>query len=117
MNQPNLPNNQLEGIEDVQNTPDIRHLDINKVGIKSIRHPVVVKDKHGGEQNTVAIFDMYVHLPHNFKGTHMSRFVEILNSNERAISIESFETILRDMTERLEAKSGYVEMRFPYFVD
>jgi GTP cyclohydrolase I len=117
MNEPSLPNDQLKGIEDVQNTPDTRHLDINKVGIKSIRHPIVVKDKNGGEQNTVAMFDMYVHLPHNFKGTHMSRFVEILNSNERAISIESFETILRDMVERLEAESGYVEMRFPYFVD
>jgi GTP cyclohydrolase I len=107
----------IESIEDVQNTPDIRHLDINKVGIKSIRHPVIVKDKNGGEQSTVAMFDMYVHLPHNFKGTHMSRFVEILNMNERAISIESFETILREMVKRLEAKSGYVEMHFPYFVN
>jgi len=104
-------------IEDVQNTPDTRHLDIDKVGIKSIRHPVVVKDKHGGEQSTVAMFDMYVHLPHNFKGTHMSRFVEILNMNEQAISVESFETILREMTKRLEANSGYVEMHFPYFVN
>jgi GTP cyclohydrolase IB len=111
----NLPT--LQGIEDVQNTPDIRHLDINKVGIKSIRHPVLVKDKTGGEQHTVAIFDMFVHLPHNFKGTHMSRFVEILNINEHAISIESFETILREMVERLEAESGYVEMRFPYFIN
>jgi GTP cyclohydrolase I len=111
----NLPT--LQGIEDVQNTPDVRHLDINKVGIKSIRHPVIVKDKSGGEQATVAVFDMYVHLPHNFKGTHMSRFVEILNMNEHAISIESFETILREMVKRLEAESGYVEMRFPYFIN
>jgi GTP cyclohydrolase IB len=111
------PKNTLLGIEDVQNTPDVRHLDINKVGIKSIRHPVLVKDKTGGEQSTVAVFDMYVHLPHNFKGTHMSRFVEILNMNEHAISIESFETILREMVKRLEADSGYVEMRFPYFVN
>ncbi len=65
-------------IEDVQNTPDKRHLDIDKVGIKSIRHPISVKDKTGGDQSTVAMFDMYVHLPHNFKGTHMSRFVESL---------------------------------------
>jgi GTP cyclohydrolase IB len=111
----NLPT--LQGIEDVQNTPDIRHLDINKVGIKSIRHPVLVKDKTGGEQHTVAMFDMFVHLPHNFKGTHMSRFVEILNMNEHAISIESFETILREMVKRLEAESGYIEMRFPYFIN
>ena len=104
-------------IEDVQNTADTRHLAIDKVGIKSIRHPVVVKDKSGGEQHTVAVFNMYVHLPQHFKGTHMSRFVEILNMNEHAISIESFETILREMVTRLEAESGHVEMTFPYFVN
>lgn len=104
-------------IEDVQNTPDVRHLAIDKVGIKSIRHPVLVKDKSGGAQHTIAVFNMYVHLPHNFKGTHMSRFVEILNMNEREISIESFETILREMVKRLEADSGHVEMTFPYFIN
>jgi GTP cyclohydrolase IB len=103
-------------IEDVQNTPDLRHLAIDKVGIKSIRHPVKVKDKSGGVQHTVAMFNMYVHLPHNFKGTHMSRFVEILNMNEHEISVENFETILREMVKRLEAKSGHIEMTFPYFV-
>ena len=111
MNQPSLP------IEDVQNTPDTRHLAIDKVGIKSIRHPIKVKDKTGGVQHTVAMFNMYVHLPHNFKGTHMSRFVEILNMNEREISVESFETILREMIKRLEAESGHVEMTFPYFIN
>jgi GTP cyclohydrolase I len=104
-------------IEDVQNTADTRHLAIDKVGIKAIRHPVVVKDKSGGEQHTVAVFNMYVHLPQHFKGTHMSRFVEILNINEHAISVESFETILREMVTRLEAESGHVEMTFPYFVN
>jgi len=104
-------------IEDVQNTVDTRHLAIDKVGIKSIRHPVIVKDKSGGEQHTVAVFNMYVHLPQHFKGTHMSRFVEILNKNERAISVESFESILREMVSRLEAESGHVEMTFPYFVN
>lgn len=103
-------------IEDVQNTPDVRHLAIDKVGIKSIRHPVKVKDKTGGVQHTVAMFNMYVHLPHNFKGTHMSRFVEILNMNEREISIENFESILREMVKRLEANSGHIEMTFPYFI-
>ena len=95
----------------------MRHIAIDKVGIKSIRHPVIVKDKTGGEQHTVAMFNMYVHLPQHFKGTHMSRFVEILNMNDRAISIESFETILREMVSRLEAESGHVEMTFPYFVN
>lgn len=104
-------------IEDVQNTVDTRSLAIDKVGIKAIRHPVIVKDKTGGEQHTVAMFNMYVHLPQQFKGTHMSRFVEILNMNEHAISVESFETILREMVKRLEAESGHIEMTFPYFVN
>jgi GTP cyclohydrolase I len=104
-------------IPDVQSSADTRHLAIDRVGIKGIRHPVKVKDKSVGVQHTVATFNMYVHLPHNFKGTHMSRFVEILNHHEREISVESFETILGEMVKRLEAKSGYIEMNFPYFVN
>lgn len=106
-----------EVIPDVQSSADTRHLAINKVGIKSIRHPVIVKDKSVGVQHTIATFNMYVHLPHNFKGTHMSRFVQILNQHGREISVESFESILREMVEKLEAKSGYIEMSFPYFVN
>jgi GTP cyclohydrolase I len=104
-------------IADVQNSADTRHLAIDRVGIKGIRHPVKVKDKSVGVQHTIATFNMYVHLPHNFKGTHMSRFVEILNQHEREISVESFETILHEMVTRLEAKSGYIEMSVPYFVN
>ncbi len=104
-------------IEDVQGLADVRRLAIDRVGIKSIRHPVRVKDRSGDIQHTVAMFNMYVHLPHNFKGTHMSRFVEILNTNEREISVENLETILREMTGRLEAESGHIEMTFPYFVN
>jgi GTP cyclohydrolase I len=101
----------------VQSSPDNRQLAINRVGIKGIRHPVKVKDKSVGVQHTIANFNMYVHLPHNFKGTHMSRFVEILNRHEREISVESFESMLRDMVTLLEAKSGFIEMSFPYFVN
>jgi len=104
-------------IADVQSTPDTRHLAIDKVGIKAIRHPVKVADKDSGVQHTIATFNMYVHLPHNFKGTHMSRFVEILNGYEREISVESFEDMLRQMVKRLEAESGHVEMSFPYFIN
>lgn len=104
-------------IADVQNLADLRQIAINRVGIKGIRHPVKVQDKSVGIQHTIATFNMYVHLPHNFKGTHMSRFVEILNRHEREISVESFETILREMVVLLEAESGYIEMSFPYFVN
>ncbi len=108
---------EIAAIPDVQNYADTRHLAIDKVGIKGIRHPVVVRDKSVGVQHTIAMFNMYVFLPHDFKGTHMSRFVEILNQHGREISVESFESILREMVQKLEAKSGHIEMTFPYFVN
>ncbi len=104
-------------IPDVQGAADTRRLAIDKVGIKAIRHPVRVADRDGGVQHTIAMFNMTVGLPHNFKGTHMSRFVEILNTNEREISVESFEGMLRNMVKRLDAEFGRIEMTFPYFVN
>jgi GTP cyclohydrolase I len=104
-------------IADVQNSPDTRQIAIDKVGIKDIRHPVRVKDRSEGEQHTIANFNMYVNLPHNFKGTHMSRFVEILNLHEREISVQSFREMLGEMTERLEAEAGHIEMTFHYFIN
>ena len=105
------------GIPDVQASADTRRLAIDKVGIKAIRHPIQVAVKGGGVQHTIATFNMYVGLPHHFKGTHMSRFVEILNAHEREISVDSFKLMLREVTERLEADSGHIEMNFPYFVN
>ncbi|MDK2796500.1 MAG: cyclohydrolase [Tepidiphilus sp.] len=107
----------IQPIPDVQSFADHRHMAIDKVGIKSIRHPIRVSDRSGGVQHTVATFNMYVGLPHNFKGTHMSRFVEILNAHEREISVENFEPMLRQMVERLEAETGHIEMGFPYFIE
>ncbi len=102
-------------VEDVQSRADTRQIPINQVGIKDIRHPVKVKDRSAGEQHTVATFNMYVNLPHSFKGTHMSRFVEILH-HEREISVDSFRSMLSEMTERLDADAGHIEMTFPFFV-
>lgn len=104
-------------LADVQSSEDKRRLVIDKVGIKAIRHPARVRDKSGGVQHTVAEFSMYVGLPHHFKGTHMSRFVEILNSKERDISVESIGPMLSEMIERLHAEAGTIEMRFPYFIN
>jgi GTP cyclohydrolase IB len=103
-------------IADVQATPDTRRIAIDRVGIKSIRHPVKIMERAGGIQHTVAHFNMYVGLPHHFKGTHMSRFVEILNAHEREISPDTFRVMLREMAKKLEAQSGHIEMTFPYFV-
>lgn len=104
-------------IADVQSSADDRRIAIDKVGIKRIRHPIRIKDRSGIEQHTVATFAMYVYLPHHFKGTHMSRFVAILNGHEREIGVESFKEMLTEMTERLESEAGHIEMQFPFFVN
>lgn len=105
---------------DVQSSADTRHLAINKVGIKAIRHPVKIAERpngEGGVQHTIATFNMTVGLPQEFKGTHMSRFVEILNAHEKEVSVESFHVMLKEMVQRLEAQSGHIEMKFPYFIN
>ena len=116
MNPAAAPQARVVTVEDVQSRADTRQIPINQVGIKDINHPVKVKDRSAGEQHTVANFNMYVNLPHNFKGTHMSRFVEILH-REREISVESFGALLAEMTERLEADAGHIEMTFPVLRD
>src|SRR4051794_36176968 len=92
----NIPAN----IPDVQASPDSRKLAIDQVGIKAIRHPVRIMERSGGVQHTIAMFNMYVGLPHHFKGTHMSRFVEILEAHEREITVETFQAMLREMVEK-----------------
>jgi GTP cyclohydrolase I len=103
-------------VEDVQGRADNRRIAIDRVGIKDIRHPVRLKDRSAGEQHTIATFNMYVNLPHNFKGTHMSRFVEVLH-HEREISVDAFRRMLVEMTQRLDADAGHIEMTFPFFVN
>ena len=103
----------LQNIPDVQATPDSRKLAIDKVGVKAIRHPMLIKERSGGVQHTIASFNMYVGLPHHFKGTHMSRFIEILEAHEREITVETFQQMLREMVDKLEAEEGNIEMSFP----
>ena len=104
-------------MEDIQNHKDDRNIDIDQVGVKSIRYPITVRDKDMGEQQTVAEINMYVNLPRYYKGTHMSRFVEILNEHSRRISLQNFSEILEEMKERLDAESAHMEVAFPYFIN
>jgi GTP cyclohydrolase IB len=101
---------------DVQNMYDPRHIEIDKVGVKNVKYPIMVFDKINGFQHTVATIDMYVNLQHNFKGTHMSRFVEILHDNKSMINMKNFPNILREMKNKLNADASYLEVRFPYFI-
>ncbi len=110
-------NKKYQGLMDVQNMADNRKIPLNRVGIKNIRYPITVLDKVNGHQHTVANINMYVNLPHQFKGTHMSRFVEILNEYRREITIQTFEEILTAMKERLNSQEAHLEIDFPYFIE
>jgi GTP cyclohydrolase I len=104
-------------LADVQSLPDDRNISLKRVGIKNIRYPVTVLDKTKGRQHTVASINMYVNLPHQFKGAHMSRFVEILNRHRREINVRTFAGILVEMKDCLNAQEAHLEVDFPYFIE
>jgi GTP cyclohydrolase IB len=101
---------------DVQSQKDDRNIAIDKVGVKNIRYPITVRDKENGSQHTVASINMYVNLPHDHKGTHMSRFIEVLSEYRRQITLENFSAILDELKKRLNAESAHLEVTFPYFI-
>ena len=113
MNQrdPNLP------IADVQSSQDTRQISIDRVGIKSLRHPVRIMTESGAISHSVATFDMNVRLAHDIKGTHMSRFVEVLETNPEPFSAQSLATLLETMVARLDVTEGRIEMQFPFFIE
>jgi GTP cyclohydrolase I len=102
---------------DVQNRKDHRNIEIQKVGIKNIRYPITVLDKGNGTQTTVASINMYVNLPHHFKGTHMSRFIEVLNAHRDEMNLRRFGLILDKLRQALKAQSAHLEVSFPYFIE
>lgn len=104
-------------MRDVQRSRDFRKLAINKVGVKDISYPITVMDKNNAYQHTVARVNMYVDLPHHFKGTHMSRFIEILNAHRKEMALDKMESTLRKIKEKLGASSAHLEMEFPYFIE
>jgi len=102
---------------DIQNQHDDRNMPIDKVGIKNLRYPITVLDKGSGVQNTVALINMYVDLPNKYKGTHMSRFVEILHLLRPEFSLKKIAAILMQMKTHLNAASAHIEVTFPYFIE
>ncbi len=104
-------------MKDIQSQPDYRNIPIDKVGIKNLRYPITVRDRRDGFQHTIAAINMYVDLPHNNKGTHMSRFVELLHLLRPDVSLEKFAAILENMKQHLNAASAHLEMTFPYFIE
>ncbi len=102
---------------DVQAFGDQRKIAIDKVGVKNVRYPITLRQRDGGEQNTVASINLYVSLPQHKKGTHMSRFLEILNRHHRSITPAQIIPILHEMKTRLPANDAHIEMVFPYFIE
>jgi GTP cyclohydrolase IB len=102
---------------DIQSLPDGRKIPIDKVGVKGLRYPIAVKDRRKGLQHTVGLFDLFVNLPHDFKGTHMSRFIEVLNEFRGEISMEKFQQILEKIKKKLNAQSAHMNVEFPYFIE
>lgn len=103
-------------MKDIQNQVDDRKINIKKVGVKTITYPITVLDRSQQEQKTIATVNMYVNLPHLFKGTHMSRFIEILNLFHGRIGLKDFHSILEEMKQRLDAEEAHVEITFPFFL-
>ncbi len=104
-------------MKDIQNQLDNRKIVIDKVGIKDVKYPITVLDRANGFQNTIASVNMYVELPHQFRGTHMSRFIAILNEHRGEITMRNIGTILDDMMKRLDAEAAHLEIEFPYFIE
>ncbi len=104
-------------MQDVQSQDDDRCIPIDKVGVNDLRYPITVLDRDHAVQHTIATLTLSVSLPHHFKGTHMSRFIEILNEHRGEVTMRTLPTILHCMKERLEAESAHVEVSFPYFLE
>ena len=103
-------------MHDKQNERDHRELRIDKVGVRGLRFPVQIRDKARVVQNTIATIGMYVDLPKEFKGTHMSRFIEVLNAHGNMVHVENITDILHAMQKKLNADTAHIEMEFPFFL-
>lgn len=101
---------------DIQSSPDKRNIPIDRVGVRGVKYPIVVLDRANERQHTIGNFTLTVDLPHHFKGTHMSRFLEVLNENKGEVSVHALPKLLKGLKERLDAERGHVEVEFPFFM-
>ena len=102
---------------DIQNSEDNREVPLKKVGVRNVEYPVSVLDKKHKIQNTTATVDLFVNLPHHFKGTHMSRFIEVFHKYREDISINHFMEMLEEIRTKLEAEESFGKISFPYYIE
>ncbi|MBN2505394.1 MAG: GTP cyclohydrolase I FolE2 [Verrucomicrobia bacterium] len=110
------PTKRASALHDKQSEPDDRELPIDKVGVRGLRFPIQIRDKAHRFQNTIATVGMFVDLPKQFKGTHMSRFIEVLNAHGSVVHVDNIPDILHAMQRKLHASSSHIEMEFPFFM-
>jgi len=101
---------------DVQSFEDTRNVPIQKVGVKGLRYPITLLDKSEKFQHTTALVNLFADLPHNFKGTHMSRFIEVFEDYRHDLSMPNVVRMLKKIRTELEAQTAYTDIRFPYFI-
>ena len=104
-------------VPDVQNEHDDREIALDQVGVSDLRYPITVVDREQREQLVTATLSMSVDLPHQFKGTHMSRFVEVLNGYRGELTMRTLPQILTELRNRLDAESAHIEVKFPFFLE
>ena len=102
---------------DIQNEQDVRKIPLQKVGVRNLEYPVKVLDKTNKFQSTTATVDLFVNLPHNFKGTHMSRFIQIFHKFHTNISMQHFLEMLEEIRVKMNAENAYGTISFPYFIE
>jgi GTP cyclohydrolase I len=106
----------LKSMPDIQNQLDTRKVTVDKVGVKSIKYPIIVTDRSEKVQHTVADINFYVELPHSHRGTHMSRFIEVLHHYHQDNIVFNLEKLLSEIKKSLKADAAYIELSFPYFI-
>ncbi|MBX3113751.1 MAG: GTP cyclohydrolase I FolE2 [Fimbriimonadaceae bacterium] len=104
-------------LPDIQKTPDKRNIAIDRVGVRKVKFPIVVLDRADERQHTIGNFTLTVDLPSEFKGTHMSRFLEVLNEHGKEISIQALPSLLSKMKQKLRAEKAHVIVEFPFFME
>jgi len=107
----------IQHLKDTQSEPDYRQIPIDRVGVKNLRYPIQIRDKARAMQSTVAQFTLAVDLPHQYKGTHMSRFVEALNEHGPVVHIDNVREILERLRQKLDSKTAHIEFEFPFFLE
>ena len=114
---PQMETDKPHTLTDIQQERDHRQLPIDKVGVRGLRFPIRIRDKAHAHQDTIATIGMYVDLPHHFKGTHMSRFIEVLHAHGGVVQVENIPEILTEMQQRLDSHTAHLEMDFPFFLE